>query len=291
MAALPKQLQTAIGNASAKYAVPKDLLTGIWRVESGSSYPNPYANGLGYGGLFGTQVAQPFGNASTTRYFPNVGGPSQVQSEADTAAQILGKQIVLNNGNISAALHAYSGGGYTSVPGQTTFSVSKTQLGRIAGRTNTLPTGAPSIGIVAPPFDIAAAGAGASAVGLAGESLGVAISSGAVKNPLDVFSWLAANSLRGLEIIGGILLAVLGLYLLARRVGLAPAPTTLVAPVRGIASRGDEASQAALSESEGGPKVGGRRVVHHYHVDEPSSRRERTREMASRAQQTDEIPF
>ena len=36
--------------------VPADVLTGIWRIESGSSYPNPYVNSIGYGGLFGTPL-------------------------------------------------------------------------------------------------------------------------------------------------------------------------------------------------------------------------------------------
>lgn len=299
MAALPKQLQTAISNASAKTGVPADLLIGIWRTETASSYPNPYANGLGYGGLFGTQVAQPFGNAGQTRYFANVGGPAQAQAEADTAAQILGTQIVEQNGNISGALHTYSGGGYTSVPGQTTFSVTKTQLGKIAGRVHALPSTAPSIGIIAPPFSLGTAGTAASVAGLAGESLGVAIASGSVSSPLDVFKWLSANALRGLELIGGILLAVLGLYLLARRVGLGPSPATITTPVVGkVAEKAAQLrpGKSPPPESEGGPAVGrSRKVVHHYHVDEASERREasrRRREAAPpRSPATDEIPF
>lgn len=100
----PQPLEVAIGNAARQYHVPPDVLEGIWRVESGSSYPNPYRNSLGYGGLFGTQ---------------DWNGP--VQEQADLAASILAKQLQVHNGNLSEALSSYSGGGYTSVPGETTF--------------------------------------------------------------------------------------------------------------------------------------------------------------------------
>ena len=100
----PAELQVAIANASRQDHVPPDLLTGIWRVESGSSFPNPYVNSLGYGGLFGTKDAY---------------GPTQEQ--ANLAASILRNQLVVHHGNIAEALSSYSGGGYTSVPGETTF--------------------------------------------------------------------------------------------------------------------------------------------------------------------------
>lgn len=99
----PAPLATAIQNASRKYGVPPDILTGIWRAESGSSYPNPFVNSEGYGGLFGTTNW----NAST-------------QAQANLSASILAGLLRSNNGNISAALSQYSGGGYSAVPGQVT---------------------------------------------------------------------------------------------------------------------------------------------------------------------------
>ena len=65
--AVPQPLEQAIQNASNQFGVPQDLLEGIWRVESASSFPNPYANGLGYGGEFGTKITAPFGSASDVR--------------------------------------------------------------------------------------------------------------------------------------------------------------------------------------------------------------------------------
>lgn len=100
----PAPLATAIQNASRKYGVPPDILTGIWRVESGSSYPNPFVNSEGYGGLFGTTNW----NAST-------------QQQANLSASILAGLLRSNNGNVSAALSQYSGGGYSAVPGQVTM--------------------------------------------------------------------------------------------------------------------------------------------------------------------------
>lgn len=99
----PAELAQAIAQAAQQYGVPPDVLTGIWRVESGSSYPNPYVNSSGYGGLFGTRNW----NAST-------------QDQANLSASILAQNIRASHGDISAALYSYSGHGYTSVPGQTT---------------------------------------------------------------------------------------------------------------------------------------------------------------------------
>ena len=100
----PAPLSSAINSASKQYDVPPDILTGIWRVESNSTYPNPYRNSLGYGGLFGTKDW----SGSTI-------------SQADLSASILQTQLIDKNGNISSALMAYSGGGYSQVPGETTF--------------------------------------------------------------------------------------------------------------------------------------------------------------------------
>lgn len=104
----PPALQAAITSASNKYGVPPDLLVGIWREESGSTYPNPAVNSSGYGGLFGTKNW----NAST-------------QDQANQAASILATGLSKYGGSVSAALSYYNSGkptgGYTSVPGETTF--------------------------------------------------------------------------------------------------------------------------------------------------------------------------
>lgn len=97
---VPPDLAAAIQNAAKQYGVSPSVLAGIWRIESGSTYPNPAVNSSGYGGLFGTRNW----NAST-------------QAQANTAAQILAKLLREKNGNQAAALLAYSGNGYSSVPG------------------------------------------------------------------------------------------------------------------------------------------------------------------------------
>ena len=97
---LPPALGSAIQNAARRYNVPASTLAGIWRIESGSTFPNPAVNSSGYGGLFGTTKW----NAST-------------QEQANYAAQTLSHLLSTHGGNMAAALHAYSGGGYTSVPG------------------------------------------------------------------------------------------------------------------------------------------------------------------------------
>ena len=101
---VPAPLSQAIVTAAGRYDVPADLLAGIWREESGSTYPNPAVNSEGYGGLFGTQ--DPY--AST-------------QEQADTAASILAAGLDKSGGNVPEALSYYNSGklvgGYTSVPG------------------------------------------------------------------------------------------------------------------------------------------------------------------------------
>lgn len=96
----PPQLAAAISNASRRYGVPVSTLMGIWRIESGGTYPNPYVNAEGYGGLFGTT---------------DWNGPAQEQ--ANLAASILSKLIAKAKGNMAIALSEYSDGGYSSVPG------------------------------------------------------------------------------------------------------------------------------------------------------------------------------
>lgn len=114
---VPGQLQAVIDVAAKQYGVPADILGGIWRTETGSTFPNPWANGLGYGGEFGTAVTSPFGSASQTKRIVE----PPYQQQANTAASVLASTLRSSGGNIASALSKYSGGGYTSVPGETTF--------------------------------------------------------------------------------------------------------------------------------------------------------------------------
>lgn len=102
LAGVPTPLADAIEKAARKYNVPPDVLAGIWRIETGSTYPNPYVNSQGYGGLFGTTLWN-----------------GSIQAQADLAASTLARLLKANGGDLSKALSAYSGGGYTSVPGGT----------------------------------------------------------------------------------------------------------------------------------------------------------------------------
>lgn len=112
---IPQPLAQAIYSSALKYGVSADYLTGIWRIESGSTYPNPAVNSSGYGGLFGTRNW----NATT-------------QAQADTAASVLAAGLKASGGNYPGALHYYStgkvsgSGGYTSVP---LTGLSNTQYG------------------------------------------------------------------------------------------------------------------------------------------------------------------
>jgi len=97
---LPGELASAIGSAAKSYGVDPAVLTGIWRRESGSTFPNPYKNSLGYGGLFGTKMW----NAPT-------------QQQANFAASTLANLIKSHGGSLAKALLAYSGNSYSSVYG------------------------------------------------------------------------------------------------------------------------------------------------------------------------------
>lgn len=98
---VPTALWGEIVKAATKHGVTPQVLAGIWRVESGSTYPNAAVNSSGYGGLFGTTKW----NASTAE-------------QADYAASIL-RNLIAQKGNLHDALLAYSGNGYSSVPGVT----------------------------------------------------------------------------------------------------------------------------------------------------------------------------
>lgn len=110
----PAPVSSAIENASKTTGVPADVLAGIFRIEAGGRYPNPYVNTSGYGGLFGTPntVAQgaPFNNFDLV---------ATAEQQATLAASILAQNIRAH-GSLAGGLSAYSGGSYTTVPGQTT---------------------------------------------------------------------------------------------------------------------------------------------------------------------------
>lgn len=100
---VPSELATAISNAEAAFGLPHGILTAIWRWESGSSYPNPYVNSIGCGGLFGLCQG---GSASGIDLFD----PSTTVAQANRAAQTLKGLIDANGGNLQAALNQYDGG-------------------------------------------------------------------------------------------------------------------------------------------------------------------------------------
>lgn len=120
---LPGHLRSIIERASSAYHVPANVLTGIWRIETGNTYPNPYVNSSGYGGLFGTH---------------NWNAPEQEQ--ANTAASILSR-LLKEKGSLPAALSAYSGGGYTSVPGS-----GPVNMGSDKGTSKTAAPATPKVG-------------------------------------------------------------------------------------------------------------------------------------------------
>lgn len=108
LASVPAPLQSAIDAASTTYASKagvstglfSSLLDGIWRWESGSTYPNPAKNSSGYGGLFGTTDAY---------------GPTQEQ--ANLAASILATGFQQAGGSEVGALSYYNTGRVSSASG------------------------------------------------------------------------------------------------------------------------------------------------------------------------------
>lgn len=104
----PPALAPVIRQSSFDYDVPTDLLAGIWREESGGNYPNVAVNSSGYGGLFGTREWN-----------------APPQQQGDLAASILATGLRKSGGDVAEALSYYNSGqlsgGYTSVPGETTY--------------------------------------------------------------------------------------------------------------------------------------------------------------------------
>ena len=174
----PAELQAAINAASAQYGVPADLLAGIWRIESGGNYPNSYVNSSGYGGLFGTRNW----NASTT-------------AQAATAAQVLQQGLIKSGGNVSEALSYYNSGklvgGYTSVPGETTFGTVNVASKVLGGA-----TAAPNVTVTT-------------------DTNPLTQITKAFGSITDAFNFVF--SYRFLEILGGGVLILAGLYVLARQ--------------------------------------------------------------------------
>lgn len=104
-------LDAAITSAASQYGLDPSVLAGIWRIESGSTYPNPYVNSIGYGGLFGIGQAQAQANGFSLY------DQSTTVQQAQIAAADLAHLVQVNGGNLAAALSQYSGGGYSSVSG------------------------------------------------------------------------------------------------------------------------------------------------------------------------------
>jgi len=93
LSTVPAPLQKAIDKAAKKENVPADILAAIWRHESGSTFPNPYVNSEGYGGLFGTKDWR-----------------GSTQNQANYAATILHNLLVGTHGNLADALGEYGTG-------------------------------------------------------------------------------------------------------------------------------------------------------------------------------------
>lgn len=275
MAAPPEPIVHAVGQAELKYDVPPDLLFGIWTIESGGNYPNPYANGLGYGGEFGTAVATPFGPASATERITE----PPLQQQADTAAKILAQQLTAHHGNISEALMAYSGGGYSSVPGETTYGTYNPKK---------VP-GGPSITDVGANFQ--------TGVGDVGHTV-----SSTVSNAVGgVTGWVENILQRGGKIVLGAGLALLGLYLIAKAFNVVPSLPGLPTGGGGGASR-DNSGGGGSSEPEppdsrentsGEPLSQSSRAARRRAGFEPADRRKPARGAPGSAKlaQGDTIPF
>lgn len=97
--------------------------------------------------------------------------------------------------------------------------------------------------------------------------------------------------LRVVEVMGGGFLILLGLYLLAKQVGLASSPPP---PVAGPAARAGADVADTFVHPAGqasGSRPGRRSAVQRHEVSESADRRRAVRERAERAQPSDEIPF
>jgi hypothetical protein len=224
---VPLALLRAIFVAAKKYNVPPDLLAGIWREESGSTYPNPAKNSSGYGGLFGTSDAY-----GTT------------QAQANLAASILHNGLVQSKGNVAEALSYYNSGklsgGYTSVPGQVTTGTiagyggkptkgGKSTLGEIES------VGGSVAGVVTNPL-----GAVGSLLGKGAGAVTGGIASEIDKGVMDI---VYAGA-----ILGGGLVFILGFVLIAADIGL----STRAGKIAAAVPAGRFVARAARSKAAGG---------------------------------------
>ena len=111
---------------------------------------------------------------------------------------------------------------------------------------------------------------------------------GAIKSIGDALSFLF--SVRGLQTIGGGILVLMGLYLLARQIGLPNVAGALPGPVGAAARAVPDPIQP--SQMPTGERPTRQRVVNNYYLEEPPSTR-RSRIAASNTYDpaTSEIPF
>lgn len=200
---VPPALLTAINNASKKYHVPPDLLAGIWRIESGGTYPNPAVNSSGYGGLFGTRL--PYGST---------------QAQADLAASILANGLKAAKGNISEALSYYNSGrltgGYTHVPGQVSSGVVPGYGGNPSGKQTSFLGEATGVGTAVLGAATNPAGAITGLIGSGASAVGNATGI----HPEAWVNEAISKGLDALAIVGGGFVFVFGFVLVAADIGL-----------------------------------------------------------------------
>ena len=123
---------------------------------------------------------------------------------------------------------------------------------------------------------------------------------GAVEGPAKAIAWVFENPLRLLEVFGGGILLLMGLYLLVRQVGLAadvplPSPAKAAADAIPAARAARTARHATQARKHVGPSETRRsRVVHHYHPTGSPAAERHERDSRPRRDYdpaTAEIPF
>lgn len=278
--AVPQPLEQAIQNASNRFGVPQDLLEGIWRVESGSSFPNPYANGLGYGGEFGTKITAPFGSASDVR---RVAEPP-VQQQANTSASILANLLRSKGGNVAEALSAYSGGGYTQVPGEVTFG--NIQTGALAAGLNPGQNTQFSSGVAQPASFVSGSGGL-----LGGLESGLNLTGGGLLG--GTLGGVEKIVLRGLEIafgVGLVALGVAGIFIALNKSSGGNAVSTLAGVAVGAGGLPKRRSEAKAAAAEKADRAESERIVreHRTNTEAERARAAKARADTARARATRE---